>query len=250
MDKKIIIYAVVFLAAVLLAGLLWPKDKIMQPFLEEDNLLVEEHLPENNSLPEEDNKQITEGEIMEIKLDNNVTEEITPSQGPVMQIDENANYNALIKTSKGDIKIKLDASKTPITVNNFIYLARKGFYDNTIFHRTISGFMIQGGDPLGNGTGGPGYQFNDEPFYGEYKRGIIAMANAGANTNGSQFFIMHQETLLPPNYVIFGQVEKGMDVVDAIAEAEAKANVHGELSVPINPVNVLTVEIFQVKPIE
>jgi peptidylprolyl isomerase len=195
--------------------------------------------------PVEDN-QNKDQQIMETKLDSSVNNEITAKEGPVMQIDKEADYTAVLKTSEGDIKIQLNASTTPITVNNFIYLARKGFYDNTIFHRVISGFMIQGGDPKGTGTGGPGYKFNDEPFKGEYVRGTVAMANAGPNTNGSQFFIMHQSAGLDPAYVIFGQVVEGMDVVDKIAGAKVKANAYGtEISVPVNPVKILSAEIFQ-----
>jgi len=146
---------------------------------------------------------------------------------------------AVMSTSEGDITLELNAKQTPITVNNFVKLAKKNFYNDTIFHRVIKGFMIQGGDPKGDGTGGPGYKFNDEPFEGEYVRGTIAMANAGPNTNGSQFFIMHKDTPLPKNYVIFGKVIKGMDVVDKIAEAP----VNGET--PINPAIVKSVKILE-----
>ncbi len=148
-------------------------------------------------------------------------------------------------TTEGTISIKLRADKTPITANNFVSLARKGFYDGTVFHRVIKGFMIQGGDPKGNGTGGPGYKFDDEPFEGEYNRGIVAMANSGPNTNGSQFFIMHQDYPLPKNYVIFGEVVEGIEVVDKIAEAEVTPSVTGESSTPVSPVVVEAVEIFQ-----
>lgn len=164
---------------------------------------------------------------------------------PEMQIDQTKNYTAVFDTSEGEITIELFADKTPITVNNFIYLAENNFYDNTIFHRVISGFMIQGGDQAGNGSGGPGYKFEDEPFEGEYTRGTVAMANAGLNTNGSQFFIMHQDYELPKNYVIFGKVVKGMEVVDKIAQAEVKPNTFGENSTPTNPVTVNSVEIIE-----
>ena len=164
---------------------------------------------------------------------------------PEMLIDVAKEYSAILKTSEGDITIKLQADKTPITVNNFIYLAREKFYDNTIFHRVISGFMIQGGDPNGNGTGGPGYKFDDEPFDGEYKRGIVAMANSGPNTNGSQFFIMHQDYPLPGNYVIFGEVSSGIEVVDKIATAETTISMGGEKSKPVNPVKVTNIEIIE-----
>lgn len=159
---------------------------------------------------------------------------------PEMTIDETKTYEATLKTSTGDITIELYAKATPITVNNFVSLARQGFYDGVIFHRVIKGFMIQGGDPNGSGTGGPGYKFDDEPFTGEYTRGTVAMANSGPNTNGSQFFIMHADTPLPKNYVIFGKVTDGMDTVDKIAEAPTKANDY-----PLNPVTINSVEIIE-----
>ncbi|MCW1887938.1 MAG: peptidylprolyl isomerase [Candidatus Moranbacteria bacterium] len=151
------------------------------------------------------------------------------------------SYEATLKTSKGDITIALQADKTPITVNNFVFLSRKNFYNNTPFHRTINGFMIQGGDPTGTGTGGPGYKFNDESFTGEYTRGTVAMANSGPNTNGSQFFIMHKDTALPKSYVIFGNVTKGIEVVDAIATAPTKPG--GEGSSPVELVYIQSVTI-------
>lgn len=164
---------------------------------------------------------------------------------PNMQIDTAKTYQAILKTSEGDITVELNAAQTPITVNNFVYLAKNKLYDNTIFHRIIKGFMIQGGDPAGNGTGGPGYRFDDEKFEGDYMRGTIAMANAGPNTNGSQFFIMHADYPLPKNYVIFGKVTQGMEVVDTIAEAPVKASPMGENSTPVTPVTVKTVEIIE-----
>ena len=163
---------------------------------------------------------------------------------PEMQIDTSKTYKAVLSTSEGNITINLYADKTPITVNNFVYLGQKGFYDKTIFHRIIKDFMIQGGDPKGDGSGGPGYKFNDEPFEGEYKRGIVAMANAGPNTNGSQFFIMHNDYNLPKNYVIFGEVIQGIDVVDKIAEAPVKQSISGESSQPANPVVIESVKIL------
>ncbi len=164
---------------------------------------------------------------------------------PTMQIDMQKKYTAILHTDSGDIAILLRTKETPITANNFVYLARRGFYNGTIFHRVIKGFMIQGGDPLGNGTGGPGYKFNDEPFQGEYTRGTVAMANAGPNTNGSQFFIMHSDVSLPKNYVIFGSVVSGLDVVDKIADAEVIPNTGGELSKPKMPVVVKSVDITE-----
>src|SRR4249920_2857882 len=140
-----------------------------------------------------------------------------------MVIDPAKHYTATIETSAGTMAAELYASEAPRTVNNFVFLARDGFYEGVIFHRVIKGFMIQGGDPTGTGTGGPGYQFADElnansPSYkAGYVRGTVAMANAGPNTNGSQFFIMHADQALPHAYTIFGKVISGMDIVDAIA---------------------------------
>lgn len=136
---------------------------------------------------------------------------------------------ATIATNKGTIKIELYQSDAPKAVENFITLAKKNFYDGVIFHRVISGFMIQGGDPTGTGRGGPGYQFADElnpetaSYKAGYQRGTVAMANSGPNTNGSQFFIMHQENPLPHNYTIFGKVISGQDVVDTIATSPTDA---------------------------
>ncbi|MCR4312595.1 MAG: peptidylprolyl isomerase [Candidatus Uhrbacteria bacterium] len=129
-----------------------------------------------------------------------------------------ASKQARMVTNKGEIVIQFFDDTAPIAVSNFIALAEGGYYDSVIFHRVITGFMIQGGDPTGTGRGGPGYQFNDELADSRtYSRGTVAMANAGANTNGSQFFIMHADYPLPHSYTIFGTVISGMDVVDAIA---------------------------------
>ncbi len=137
---------------------------------------------------------------------------------PDLTIDLSKSYSAKIETSLGDIEIDLLAERSPLAVNNFVFLARDGFYDDVIFHRVISGFMIQGGDPTGTGRGGPGYRFRDETEgAGDYSRGTVAMANAGPNTNGSQFFICHGDAPLPHSYTIFGKVTSGMETVDAIA---------------------------------
>ena len=154
------------------------------------------------------------------------------------------NPSVTLHTTAGDITLVLDAAATPITTNNFVTLAQKSFYDKTIFHRVISGFMIQGGDPKGDGTGGPGYQFKDEPITGSYTRGTIAMANAGPNTNGPQFFIMHADYALPKNYVIFGHVTAGQDVVDKIATAPVTRSAGGENSRPVNPVAVESITVL------
>lgn len=163
---------------------------------------------------------------------------------PTMAIDPTKRYTAKIETSEGTIEATLLAQEAPQTVNNFVFLAREGFYDGVIFHRVINGFMIQTGDPTGTGRGGPGYQFNDEPVSRRYTRGILAMANAGPNTNGSQFFIVHGGDVgLPPNYTIFGEVTSGMDVVDAIAGAPVKAGSMGEQSTPVSPARIESIEI-------
>lgn len=138
---------------------------------------------------------------------------------PEMQLDPTKNYQATLHTSKGDIIIDLYAKNVPHTVNNFVFLARQGFYDGTIFHRVIPDFMAQGGDPTGTGRGGPGYKFRDEfdPKLRHNVPGVLSMANAGPNTNGSQFFITHVPTpWLDGKHAVFGQVVKGLDVLFAI----------------------------------
>lgn len=136
----------------------------------------------------------------------------------ILSDDKIRNKKAVIKTNKGVIEFELYADKAPKTVSNFVYLAEKGFYDGLTFHRVVAGFVIQGGDPAGTGSGGPGYQFEDEKVQGDYKAGTVAMANSGANTNGSQFFIcIEDQPTLPRQYNLFGQVISGMDVVKQIA---------------------------------
>lgn len=159
---------------------------------------------------------------------------------PEMVIDPAKTYTATIETTAGTMTAELFAAEAPRTVNNFVYLAREGFYGDVIFHRVISGFMIQGGDPTGTGTGGPGYRFADEPVTRQYLRGTLAMANAGPNTNGSQFFVMHADYPLPPNYTIFGKLSAGEEVVDAIAGAPT-----GAQDRPVNPVAIKSVTITE-----
>ena len=161
------------------------------------------------------------------------------------EIPKPITYIATLHTSEGDIEITLNKDQTPKTVENFVTLSKKKYYDNTIFHRAIKGFMIQGGDPEGTGRGGPGYRFDDEPFTGAYTRGTVAMANAGPNTNGSQFFIMHADYDLPYKYVIFGHVTKGMEAVDKIATAPVESTDRGEKSKPVSPVKVKSVTILE-----
>jgi cyclophilin family peptidyl-prolyl cis-trans isomerase len=159
---------------------------------------------------------------------------------------------ATIATEKGDIEVDLFATDAPKATQNFIDLAKKCYYDDVVFHRVIPGFVIQGGDgqfgkksslePNRVGTGGPGYKFEDEPVRGDYQRGALAMANAGPNTNGSQFFICHQDLTgrLPKNYTLFGQVTRGMDVVDAIAAAPTGAGDR-----PVEPVAMTSVTVSE-----
>lgn len=147
------------------------------------------------------------------------------SSPPEMVIDPEKDYTATLHTDKGDIVFKLFAERAPRTVNNFVFLAREGFYDDTIFHRVISNFMAQGGDPTGTGTGGPGYRFADEfhPELRHDKAGVLSMANAGPNTNGSQFFITHLPTPhLDKRHSVFGQVTEGMDVLLSIPDRDPR----------------------------
>jgi len=181
-------------------------------------------------------EKLPEKNVPEKKENNNSNEQ-------AMQIETSKKYSAILQTTEGEITVELFADKTPITANNFVALAKKKLYDGTIFHRVIKDFMIQGGDPKGDGTGGPGYKFDDEPFEGEYTRGTVAMANSGPDTNGSQFFIMHKDYALPKNYVIFGKVSSGIEVVDKIAEAPVGGGMSGENSKPLQPVKVTSIEI-------
>ncbi len=145
------------------------------------------------------------------------------STPPEMIVDPKKKYSATISTDKGDMVIELFADKTPKTVNNFVFLAREGYYDGTIFHRVIPDFMVQGGDPTGSGRGGPGYRFNDEfhPGLKHNKPGILSMANAGPGTNGSQFFITHVPTPhLDNKHSVFGQLTSGLDVLMSIPERD------------------------------
>ncbi len=206
----------------------------------------------NNELPNADKIKPTDVNTQPVDLSKKekkpmTVEEKLQTQRPELTIDPNKKYTAVMKTTEGDIVIELDAKNTPITANNFIYLATLGFYDDTIFHRIIKGFMIQGGDPLGKGYGGPNYKFEDEkfPYEGKYKRGDVAMANSGTNTNGSQFFIVHQDTPLQPNYTIFGHVVKGLETVDKLADTEVEPNEMGEKSKPVNPPKIISVDILE-----
>lgn len=142
---------------------------------------------------------------------------------PEMDIDPEKQYEAVLHTDQGDITVELFADKVPNTVNNFVFLANQGFYDDTIFHRVIHDFMVQGGDPTGTGRGGPGYRFADEfhPDLLHDQAGTLSMANAGPNTNGSQFFITHVPTpWLDSRHSVFGRVVDGMNVLHSIPERD------------------------------
>ncbi len=148
------------------------------------------------------------------------------SAPPQMQIETDRTYHAVIKTNKGDIHLDLNPAEAPMTVNNFVTLARDGYYDGVTFHRVVPRFVIQGGDPTGTGSGGPGYKFKDEAVKRPYKAGTVAMANAGPHTNGSQFFIcLEDQPGLPPNYTIFGDTVAGMDVVRNIRVGDVMQSV-------------------------
>jgi cyclophilin family peptidyl-prolyl cis-trans isomerase len=166
-----------------------------------------------------------------------------------------AKYTALaetkvvvLETNKGKIKLQLYAKDAPFTVASYMKLAENGFYNGLIFHRIISGFMMQGGDPTGNGTGGPGYNFIDElnkdtqSYKDGYKKGVLAMANSGPNTNGSQFFIMLADYPLPNSYTIFGKVISGQDVVDAIGKVKTNSS-----DKPLADVKMLKVYLEDIK---
>jgi cyclophilin family peptidyl-prolyl cis-trans isomerase len=159
-------------------------------------------------------------------------------QPPAMTVDQAKTYTATFTTNKGSFEVEFFPADTPKTVNNFICLAKAGYYDGTPFHRIIDGFVIQGGDPTGTGAGDPGYEFEDEPISRDYELGTLAMANAGPNTNGSQFFVIVGDDgkQLPKNYTIFGQVTSGMDVVEEIAGTPTKVNERGEQSVPLESI--------------
>ncbi|MBI4498505.1 MAG: peptidylprolyl isomerase [Chloroflexi bacterium] len=165
-----------------------------------------------------------------------------------MSIDPQKDYYAVLHTNQGNITVHLLPQEAPITVNNFLFLAREGFYDGVTFHRVVRGFVIQAGDPTGTGAGGPGYRFQDElPRHLDYARGTLAMANAGPNTNGSQFFItlVDLQGRLPKNYTIFGAVTDGMDVVDRIGAVPVAQGRSGEPSSPTVDVRIDRVTITE-----
>ena len=163
------------------------------------------------------------------------------SAQPPMCIDPTKTYGAIMDTSMGEMVIALDPIGAPLTVNNFVFLARYHYYEGIVFHRVINGFVLQGGDPEGSGRGGPGYKFADElPKAGRYEIGSLAMANAGPNTNGSQFFVISGPSgvRLPPAYALFGKVIKGLDVVEAIQNVPTDRSDRPHTDVIINSVTI------------
>jgi len=182
-------------------------------------------------------------EIVNTEKETEMNEEKVYTSVPEMNIDLNIKYTAVMKTNMGDISVEFFTNDAPMTVNNFINLSKDGYYNDVIFHRVINGFMIQGGDPSGTGHGEmgkyPGYKFDDELNNKQpYEKGILAMANAGPNTNGSQFFIMHVDYPLPYQYTIFGKVTDGLDIVDKIASVET-----AEGDRPVSDVVIESIEI-------
>lgn len=195
-------------------------------------------------------------QITDIKVNPTNMENPTPTQTPLAE-----NIIAVINTNKGTMKIDLFPKIAPNTVRNFVELAKgtkinpitgnliseKPYYDGVVFHRIIKGFMIQGGDPTGTGSGGPGYKFADEPVTEEYSRGTIAMANAGTNTNGSQFFIMDADYPLPPNYTIFGRISAtdsaSLKTLETIANTKVSLSDSGEMSKPMEKIFIQSVKI-------
>jgi peptidyl-prolyl cis-trans isomerase B (cyclophilin B) len=149
------------------------------------------------------------------------------AQPPEMQIDQDTIYQVVLTTNRGDITLELDPKLAPVTVNNFVVNARNGFYTGLTFHRVVPEFVIQGGDPEGTGRGGPGYRFADEPVKGEYTVGAVAMANAGPDTNGSQFFICIDDCRrkLSPSYNLFGYVADGLDVAQSVQVGDVMTDV-------------------------
>jgi cyclophilin family peptidyl-prolyl cis-trans isomerase len=169
---------------------------------------------------------------------------------PEMILQDGSRYEAVVHTNVGDFTVELFAKEAPVTVNNFVFLAREGFYENVVFHRIIQEFMIQTGDPTGTGSGGPGYRFKDElPVAYPYEPGIVAMANAGPNTNGSQFFICTGDSSKhlnrSPNYTVFGRVVSGMETVQKIAATPVGRSFSGEMSKPKEEVKMESIEIIQ-----
>ncbi len=246
-----------------------PANESLTKTLEEIQTPAEEPQPDEVSLDETPSQQNSESEeVQGMTTTKPQEDQISPSPQPVQQnwdtaqntgqkitaeqklkvpapeqtLDPEKSYTATLKTSMGDIVLELDAKNRPKTVNSFVYLAKMGFYDDVIFHRVIAGFMIQGGDPLGMGTGGPAYKFADElSSPNSNVKGTIAMANSGPDTNGSQFFInLVDNTYLDAKHSVFGKVTSGMDVVEAIGKVKTNSQDR-----PLEPVIIKSIEIVQ-----
>ncbi len=166
---------------------------------------------------------------------------------PAMVVDPTKSYQALLKTNLGDMCAGLLPQEAPNTVNNFVFLAREGFYTNVPVHRIVPGFVIQTGDPTGKGTGGPGYRFADEPIVSDYTAGTLAMANAGPNTNGSQFFVVLADLRgrLPKNYTVFGRLTSGLEILQKLGAVPGGRSSPGETSSPTQPVPLQSVTITE-----
>lgn len=217
MNKNLYFSAVVVLAVITAIYFMWPKSQDV----------------------------LTKTDSFATSTSQTINNSDTVVQNPInSSIKQNKMHKVTLETSKGTIVFETYDADAPKTVENFIKLATKNYYNGVIFHRVIKGFMIQGGDPTGTGMGGPGYTFEDElnpsteSYKAGYKRGVVAMANAGPNTNGSQFFIMHKDNPLPNNYTIFGNVISGIEVVDAIATSATDPKDKPLEKITINKVTV------------
>ena len=201
----------------------------------------------DNSTSPDDTTATTEPAVDCPPVDGSADQQQSFDSAPPMCIDSNAQYSAEILTNKGTVVVELDSDKAPLTVNNFVTLARYRYFDGIECHRIIPGFMAQCGDPTATGAGGPGYTFADElPEAGEYQIGSLAMANSGPNTNGSQWFIITGETgvNLPPNYTLFGQVTEGLD--DTLRALDAAGNPESNGVPPLEQVIIESVTITEV----
>jgi|SRR3989344_862479 len=203
-DKNMLIAVIVTLLVIVAGGFGYSKLK--------DSLVEVSPSPSPQDLVFGQNKPSGQVQDQQKQTNNMKQYQQFPGELPLSEVTDK---KAVLETSKGTIEFEIFPA-TPKTSSNFVFLAKDKFYDGLTFHRVEPGFVIQGGDPVGNGTGGPGYKFEDEPVTLKYDRGIVAMANSGPDTNGSQFFIMLADTPLPPNYTIFGKVTTGMEVVDKI----------------------------------
>ncbi|MDD2785372.1 MAG: peptidylprolyl isomerase [Patescibacteria group bacterium] len=190
-----------------------------------DDEVLDEALPSSTDAAMQEQTEINSTSTIEEPTSMDTEQQTALAFPGVLPGSEVANKQIRIKTDKGDIVFELLPKEGPNAASNFFYLVNRKFYDGLNFHRVEPGFVIQGGDPLGNGTGGPGYKFADDKVNLSYNEGIVAMANSGPNTNGSQFFIMLANTPLPPSYSIFGRVTSGMDVVKKIAVGDKMTSV-------------------------